>query len=614
MALAPPPEETGEKEIPALQKNVFPHFLRDRELFDGYQLSLPWCITDPVFVFPETNLFCKGVRTVIIQRLRPLLASTLLLLLTLPAPSFAVSRGEVVAAVVQALDLPPWSGKEHFADVHPNHPQAPYIETASALGVLLPGDHFHPDMEATRVEALGFAFLAMGWRKEGDLVRALDPSLDPSLPPFLACYLRIAENMTPQPPRELLSEGRNDCSPQDLQRIVAWLKSCRTNPPRWNARYPGTCGDLVVHREGLGTPPAGWSIAVQGLLSEKEAKVLAAQFKKQGLLATVGDDGFAFAVRSGPYNHYMKAWKDLTRVPMKYNPSIVPSGGGSESLFWVAIAGRPEALQGRILTAANLGKTRLPLSRIAAASRVEGAVNAGFFGGKTIIGTLISEGRPLAGAYKDRSAIGWNARGEVYFGNGAYRRHIDPAPGAPSPRGTSARPEGGSPVPPPDPLWILPQAQAAPMPSPVQEEAEATPPNLLFTPPATWELIWRDEPMGRMDHVVQAGPMLLKDGVAVNPDEGFSKSTVWMKHPRTFVGYDGELLWWVVVDGRNPWHSMGLTLEETRRLAANLGLSSALNMDGGGSSTLWWHGVVVNAPSGGQERMLPYGVGFGRQP
>lgn len=547
------------------------------------------------------------------QRPRFFLAGMLLFLLVLPTPASAVSRGEVVAAVVQALNLPPWSGKEHFADVHPDHPQAPYIETASALGVLLPGDHFHPDMEATRVEALGFAFLAMGWRKEGDLVRALDPALDPSLPPFLACYLRIAEGMSPQPPRELLADGRQNCTPQDLQRIAAWLRTCRTNPPQWDARYPGQCGDLVVHRQGVGTPPAGWSIAVQGLLTEKEAKALAAQFKKQGLLATVGDDGFAFAVRIGPYNHYMKAWKDLTRVPMKYNPSIVPSGGGSESLFWVAITGRPEALQGSILTAANLGKNRLPLSRIAAASRVEGAVNAGFFGGNQIIGTLISEGRPLAGAYKNRSAIGWNTRGEVYFGNGAYRRHIEPAPGSAPRTARPPRPEGSSPVPPPDPLWILPQAQAAGAPSPVPEEEPAQQ-NLLFTPPATWELIWRDEPMGRMDTVVQAGPMLLQNGVAVNPDEGFSKSTVWMKHPRTFVGYDGDRLWWVVVDGRNPWHSMGLTLEETRRLAANLGLTSALNMDGGGSSTLWWHGVVANAPSGGQERMIPYGVGFGRQP
>ena len=544
-----------------------------------------------------------------LRRLRPLIILPSLMLLLLPAPSPAVSRGEVVAAVVRALGLPPWSGKEHFADVPPHHPLASFIETASALGILLPGDHFHPDMESTRAEALGFAFLAMGWRQEGELVRALDPSLDPALPPFLACYYRIAEGMNPAPPRELLSQGRENCSPLDLQRLVAWIKTCRTRRPQWDARYPGECADLVVHREGVGTPPAGWSIAVQGLLTEGEARALAAQFKKQGLKAAVGDDGFAFAVRIGPYDHYMKAWKDLARVPMKYNPSIVPSGGGSESLFWVAIVGRPGELRGRILLATALGKYRLPLSRIAAASRVEGAVNAGFFGGKKIIGTLISEGHPVAEAYKNRSAIGWNSRGEVYFGNGAYRRHIEPGPGkAPRPE-RAPQPQAGPPIPPPDPLWILP---SAPGPSPEPEaEPEGGDPHPSFTPPARWELVWADEPMGRMDTVIQAGPMLLQHGVAVNPDEGFSKSTVIMKHPRTFVGYDGDRLWWVVVDGRNPWHSMGLTLEETKRLAANLGLSFALNMDGGGSSTLWWQGVVVNAPSGGTERMIPYGVGFG---
>lgn len=536
----------------------------------------------------------------------------LFLLLALPLPCSAVTRGEVVAAVVHALDLPPWSGKEHFADVPPNHPQASAIETASALGVLLPGDHFHPDMQATRVEALGFAFLAMGWRKEGDMVRAVDPALAPEIPSFLASYLRIGEQMTPAPPVELLRGGRDNCTPTDLQQLVAWLRACRAQPPRWEARYLGQCGDLVVHRDGVGTPPAGWSVAVQGLLTEKEAKALAAQFKKQGLLATVGDDGFAFAVRIGPYNHYMKAWKDLARVPMKYHPSIVPSGGGSESLFWVAIVGRPERLAGRIITAADLGKTRLPLSRIAAAHRVEGAINAGFFGGKQIIGTLISEGRPLAAAYQNRSAIGWNARGEVYFGNGAYRRHIETAPNSPRAKDPQT-PSEGAPEPTPDPLWILHRAEAA-TPEKPDPTVETSGTNLLFTPPAKWELIWKDAPMERMENVVQAGPLILRDGTSVNTDEGFSKSIVWMKHPRTFVGFDGEALWWVVVDGRNPWHSMGLTLEETRRLALRMGLTTALNLDGGGSSTLWWHGVVVNAPSGGQERTLPYGVGFGENP
>ncbi|MCF7936481.1 MAG: S-layer homology domain-containing protein, partial [Synergistales bacterium] len=89
-----------------------------------------------------------------------------LLLLVSATAATAVSRGEVVQEVVTALGLPEWGGARQYEDVPPGHPQEEAIETAAALGILLPGDHFHPDIEATRAEALGLAFLGMGWRKE----------------------------------------------------------------------------------------------------------------------------------------------------------------------------------------------------------------------------------------------------------------------------------------------------------------------------------------------------------------------------------------------------------------------------------------------------------------
>ena len=65
---------------------------------------------------------------------------------------------------------------------------------------------------------------------------------------------------------------------------------------------------------------------------------------------------------------------------------------------------------------------------------------------------------------------------------------------------------------------------------------------------------------------------------------------------------------WIVVDGRSSWHSQGLTIEEAAAWGRRLGLTALLNLDGGGSSELWWDGHVVNRVSDGRERPMPYGL------
>jgi hypothetical protein len=70
------------------------------------------------------------------------------------------------------------------------------------------------------------------------------------------------------------------------------------------------------------------------------------------------------------------------------------------------------------------------------------------------------------------------------------------------------------------------------------------------------------------------------------------------RHPRTMFGLDGAgHAWLVTVDGRQPDASVGMTLVELQRLAGRLGLTDALNLDGGGSTTMVVAGNVVNQPS-----------------
>jgi hypothetical protein len=70
------------------------------------------------------------------------------------------------------------------------------------------------------------------------------------------------------------------------------------------------------------------------------------------------------------------------------------------------------------------------------------------------------------------------------------------------------------------------------------------------------------------------------------------------RHPRTIVGLDARgAVWLAAVDGRLPTYSLGMTFDDLQRLAERLGLTDALNLDGGGSTTMVVKGQVVNKPS-----------------
>ena len=75
---------------------------------------------------------------------------------------------------------------------------------------------------------------------------------------------------------------------------------------------------------------------------------------------------------------------------------------------------------------------------------------------------------------------------------------------------------------------------------------------------------------------------------------GFSSE----RHPRTMAGVAGDgFLWLFVIDGRQPEHSIGMTFGDLIRLAVTHGLRDAINLDGGGSTTMVVQGRVVNRPS-----------------
>lgn len=111
--------------------------------------------------------------------------------------------------------------------------------------------------------------------------------------------------------------------------------------------------------------------------------------------------------------------------------------------------------------------------------------------------------------------------------------------------------------------------------------------------------------------ILAAGPVLIDEGKSVDHD-AYTKGmvdnaggkavgafyTYTQRHPRTAMGVNkmGDV-YFVVVDGRLPGNAEGVTIAELTKICEWLGMRDAINLDGGGSSTMWnryWG--VVNYP------------------
>jgi hypothetical protein len=97
-------------------------------------------------------------------------------------------------------------------------------------------------------------------------------------------------------------------------------------------------------------------------------------------------------------------------------------------------------------------------------------------------------------------------------------------------------------------------------------------------------------------------PVLVHEGRRWVGDDG--SPFVAGRHPRSVVGWNAAEVLLVTVDGRQPGYSVGMSLPEAAELLRALGATEALNLDGGGSTTLAVGATVVNRPS---DRMVRRG-------
>lgn len=117
--------------------------------------------------------------------------------------------------------------------------------------------------------------------------------------------------------------------------------------------------------------------------------------------------------------------------------------------------------------------------------------------------------------------------------------------------------------------------------------------------------------------LLQAGPALVAGGRVVVRDgedrEGFSAGHAQFdsditkgRHPRAAIGVDATRLVAVASEGRAPGEA-GLSLTELAALMADLGTREAINLDGGGSTSLVVDGELVNRPRDADGSDIPGG-------
>lgn len=129
-----------------------------------------------------------------------------------------------------------------------------------------------------------------------------------------------------------------------------------------------------------------------------------------------------------------------------------------------------------------------------------------------------------------------------------------------------------------------------------------------LAPGETGSLRWSGDIPDLFD-TVGGNPTLIEGG-RIQHQSVDGRDPFLLRHPRTGIGTtpDGHVLL-VTVDGRAPGYSVGMSLREFASLFTALGATYALNIDGGGSTTIFVKGRgVLNRPSDGHERAVSSAV------
>lgn len=108
-------------------------------------------------------------------------------------------------------------------------------------------------------------------------------------------------------------------------------------------------------------------------------------------------------------------------------------------------------------------------------------------------------------------------------------------------------------------------------------------------------------------NILSFGPGLVENGeISVNENTEVAKAMA--DNPRTAIGVIDDLHYvFIVSDGRTN-ESEGLSLYELANFMKNLGVKTGYNLDGGGSSSMYFNGNLINKPTTNGNKISERGV------
>ncbi|MGH2348659.1 MAG: phosphodiester glycosidase family protein, partial [bacterium] len=513
-------------------------------------------------------------------------------------------------------------------------------ETAVTYRLISRAPAFLPSLSVRRADAITVAVTALGYTFEAGAMsaRALPYDDAGTLSPLARGAVAVAVYLQPpllrEPPAPVLRPQAAMTRGEAAALVWGYLQALEPGAMLRDATAIAPGVELTTEKRGaLRTLPV-LRIQIGAFVQESNAQQLAATMRSRGLNAVVDlEDGF-FKVRVGSFASPAEAEliKDqlaqegyptwlLTTVP---NPEILPAP------FWTAVIvvdPRAGTLQPSIGDGLRMVAQRT--SAIARRTGALAAVNGDFYSsGGDPLGCLIVAGvvwsephpeRTCGGIAADRSLILDRVRfaGTVSTADGTI-----PISGVNRSRGTDElilyRPEfdastrtnqfgaeatvvggvvtsvtdgqGNTPVP-RDGVVLSGHGRAR------QWIAQRLAAGTAVTIDTRLVSVTGDPRWERVVHALGGGPRLLVSG-QIAGSEGFPRTFTDRRHPRTAIGVlaDGRIVL-LVVDGRSPYHSLGMTLMELAMELRRLGAVDALNLDGGGSTTMVVHGRIINLPS-----------------
>lgn len=414
-------------------------------------------------------------------------------------------------------------------------------------------------------------------------------------------------------------------------------------PPERATTIRDARGNLVAQ-----PPPAKLSIPVQGVLGhEVTIENLAGGLVRIGAHGRYGVVGQRCYTLARPFRivlEFPKIWDTQRSQSPGQDVEATWFSFGTSAGPIVAYAAHARVSAGRVtasvLRAGEYSYQRAPLSGIAQRAGAIAAVNGGFFAPDSgdPIGTLIQDGEWVRFPYAQRTALLIGRDGRLSMGNVGARGQVTIGGQAVAISGLNEwLPGSGECVKVVSRKWrdswpvIAGQAALQVRRGAVAQVVAPTSRVELATPPDGYLVVgcgeqtkrwlaavrtgtrvdfaaWLEPHVPDVVAALGGGPRIVREGAYYNTAEAerIPSDIASSRAPRTAVGITaaGDLLL-VVVDGRQPGYSVGMTLPELAQLMLRIGARDAMCLDGGGSSELTIGGTPANRPSDGAERPVP---------